>query len=43
MKDLSLTDKMVLSFLCSAIGGVVAWLALVRFMVHMTTVQTKKN
>lgn len=43
MERLSLTDKMIVGFIISAVGGVVAWLALVRFMVHMTSMQDSKN
>lgn len=43
MERLSLTDKMIVGFVVSAVGGVVAWLALVGFMIHMTPVQVKEN
>lgn len=39
MTEKSLTDKMIIGFICSVVGGVVAWLALVKFMLHMTAVQ----
>ncbi len=42
MSNVSLTDKMIVAFLCSVLTGALAWVTLVKFMVHMTAVQKTK-